>query len=173
MALRNLCIRPYLPRDMAGVARVFVDGSAFYKADFPGEHWDTFIQESLDGDLSKVEERYMAPGGNFWVATASVEPSEDEQVVGIVGLEKRSDQEAELRRMAVSTVCRRGGVGRKLVAELEQWAKAQGFARVLLMNGGPREDARDFYRAIGYKDIGTVVVSKDPFIEVFRLAKDL
>lgn len=174
MALR-LRILQYELRFQADVVRVFVDGSAAYRADFPGDHWDEFIKESLDGDLSAIESRYIAKGGNFWVATAPIGTAghEEEEVVGIVGLENKGDGDAELRRMAVSSACRRAGIGRKLVAHLEQWAQAQGFARVTLMNGGPRDDARAFYRSLGYQQVGTVVVSQDPFIEVFQLAKNL
>lgn len=179
MALR-LRILPYETRFKAAVARVFVDGSQAYRDDFPAEHGDAFnafIQESLDDDLSDIEARYMAMGGNFWVATAPVageqRSEEVEEVVGIVGLENKGGGDAELRRMAVSSACRRAGIGRKLVAHLEEWAKAQGFARVTLMNGGPRDDARAFYRSLGYQHVGMVVVSQDPLIEVFELAKDL
>jgi GNAT superfamily N-acetyltransferase len=176
MALR-LRILPYEARFKAAVARVFVDGSTAYRADFPGEHWDAFIKESLDGDLSDIETRYIVKGGNFWVATAPVageqQGEEVEEVVGIVGLENKGDGDAELRRMAVSSACRRAGIGRKLVAHLEDWARAQGFARVTLMNGGPRDDARAFYRSLGYRHVSMVVVSQDPLIEVFQLVKDL
>lgn len=142
---------------------VFVNGCEFYRDDFPShvqEHWTDFIQQSLDGDLSRIPSAYTAPGGNFWV-------------VGIVGLENKGDGVGELRRMAVSSDFRRHGLGRRLVAELETWATDNGFTKVFLMNGGPKDDARAFYRAIGYQDVGTKVVSVEPHVEVFELAKQL
>lgn len=165
-----LRIRPYEARDKPDVARVFVDGSAAYQADFPVDHWDEFIQSSLDDDLATIEDRYLSKGGCFWVAIDSSD-GQDEQVVGIVGLEAKGDGTAELRRMAVASSHRRCGVGRQLVAHLEQWAEAQGFTHVTLFNGGPRDDARAFYRAQGYRQVGTVVVSKEPHVEVFQLTK--
>ncbi|KAF4044538.1 Acetyltransferase (GNAT) family [Phytophthora infestans] len=75
--------------------------------------------------------------------------------------------------MAVSSAFRRHGLGKRLVNELETWAKNHGFTKIILMNGGPKEDARAFYRAIGYLDNGMKVVSVEPHVEVFQLAKQL
>ncbi|KAG1700699.1 hypothetical protein DVH05_011558 [Phytophthora capsici] len=165
-------IRQYVPEDQEGVNAVFTDGCEFYRDSFPShiqDHWTDFIQESLDGDLACISSAYINPGGNFWVVTT---PEEDE-VVGIVGLENKGDGVGELRRMAVSRAFRRHGLGRRLVTVLEDWAKTHDFTKIILMNGGPKDDARAFYRAIGYQDVGTKVVSVEPHVEVFELAKQL
>ncbi|OWZ17531.1 GCN5-related N-acetyltransferase [Phytophthora megakarya] len=164
-------LRQYTPQDQAGVNAVFIDGCEFYPHIL--EHWDEFIQESLDGDLARILSTYIAPGGNFWVITAPGKVNNEETVVGIVGLENKGDGVGELRRMAVSIAFRRHGIGRRLVAELETWARDNGFTKVILLNGGPQDDARAFYRAIGYQDVGRKVVSVDPHVEVFELAKQL
>ncbi|GMF42152.1 unnamed protein product [Phytophthora fragariaefolia] len=168
-------IRQYATQDQQGVNAVFEDGCEFYRDSFPAhvqDHWAEFIRESLDGDLASIPSTYIAPGGNFWVVTT---PDADggEKVVGMVGLQAHADRVGELRRMAVSSAYRRHGLGRRLVAELEAWAKASSFTDIILMNGGPRDDARAFYRTIGYKDVGTRVVSVEPRVEVFELAKQL
>ncbi|KUF90388.1 hypothetical protein AM588_10003327 [Phytophthora nicotianae] len=144
----------YAPQDQEGVNAVFIDGCEFYRDSFPShvqEHW--------------------TPGGNFWVVTTP--ENSVHKVVGIVGLEDKGDGVGELRRMAVSSAFRRHGLGRRLVNELETWAKDHGFTKIFLMNGGPKEDARAFYRAIGYQDVGMKVVSVEPHVEVFQLAKQL
>ncbi|KAG6615528.1 N-acetyltransferase CML2 [Phytophthora cinnamomi] len=172
----ELRIRQYAPQDQEGVNAVFVDGCEFYRDSFPPhvqDHWQHFIQEGLDGDLSCIPSAYIAPGGNFWVVTTPDADAGGEKVVGMVGLQAQDDGVGELRRMAVSSAFRRHGLGRRLVAELEAWAKASGFSKVILRNGGPKEDARAFYRAIGYRDVGTKVVSVEPHVEVFELAKQL
>ncbi|ETN00321.1 hypothetical protein PPTG_18026 [Phytophthora nicotianae INRA-310] len=170
----EFCIRQYAPQDQEGVNAVFIDGCEFYRDSFPShvqEHWTEFIQEGLDGDLSRILSAYIAPGGNFWVVTTP--ENSVHKVVGIVGLEDKGDGVGELRRMAVSSAFRRHGLGRRLVNELETWAKDHGFTKIFLMNGGPKEDARAFYRAIGYQDVGMKVVSVEPHVEVFQLAKQL
>ncbi|POM77814.1 Acetyltransferase (GNAT) family [Phytophthora palmivora] len=172
----ELHIRQYASKDQPGVNAVFINGCEFYRDSAPLhvlEHWDEFIQESLDGDLSRIPSVYIAPGGNFWVVTTLDEENSEEKVVGIVGLENKGAGVGELRRMAVSSSFRRHGLGRRLVAELETWAKANCFTKVILLNGGPKDDARAFYRAIGYQDVGMKVVSVEPYVEVFELAKQL
>ncbi|KAG7378196.1 hypothetical protein PHYPSEUDO_010418 [Phytophthora pseudosyringae] len=167
----ELSIRQYAPQDQQGVNAVFVDGCEFYRDGFPShvqEHWTDFIQESLDGDLARIPSAYISPGGNFWVVTTP-----EGKVVGIVGLENKGDGVGELRRMAVSSAFRRYGLGRRLVTELETWARAHGFSKVVLTNGGPKDDARAFYRAVGYQDVGMKVVSVEPHVEAFELAKQL
>ncbi|KAE8881950.1 hypothetical protein PF005_g11468 [Phytophthora fragariae] len=150
----ELHLRQYAPQDQEGVNAVFVNGCEFYRDSFPEHvqnHWDEFIQQSLDSDLARIPSTYIAPGGNFWVVTTP-DADDGEKVVGIVGLEATGDDGVgELRRMAVSSAFRRHGhgLGRRLVAELEAWAKTNGFTKVILRNGGPKDDARAFYRAIG------------------------
>ncbi|KAG7400933.1 hypothetical protein PHYBOEH_003844 [Phytophthora boehmeriae] len=172
----ELSIRQYLDQDLQGVADVFVDGSEFYRDTFPAHiqnHWTEFIEESLNDDLSRIPSFYIAPGGNFWVVTTPGKSANSEKVVGIVGLEAKGGGVGELRRMAISSAYRRHGLGRRLVAELESWAKSHNFSKIVLLNGGPKDDARAFYRAIGYQHVGMKVVSVEPRVEVFEFAKEL
>jgi hypothetical protein len=63
----------------------------------------------VKGDLSNIETIYLnrveAPRGNFWVA---VEETDGKEVMkGIVGLEYKTNYEAELRRLSVANDLRR------------------------------------------------------------------
>lgn len=75
---------------------------------------------------------------------------EDGKVVGTVALEG-----AKLRAMAVDTQTR--GIGRRLVARLEEEARARGLARIDLH---ARQTAVGFYEKLGYVTEGV------PFEEV-------
>ncbi|MGI4791496.1 MAG: GNAT family N-acetyltransferase [Janthinobacterium lividum] len=57
---------------------------------------------------------------------------------------------AEIGGLVVDAAFRRQGVGRALMAQAEEWAKAQGYAEVRLRSGLHRTDAHQFYERIGY-----------------------
>lgn len=57
---------------------------------------------------------------------------------------------AEVICLAVHTDSRGRGVGRKLMAAFEQWARAQGAVGIQLMSGFEREAGHRFYGAVGY-----------------------
>eukprot|EP00644_Phytophthora_capsici_P008709 jgi/Phyca11/16560/fgenesh1_pg.PHYCAscaffold_20_\ len=131
---------------------------------------DAYLQESIRTDLSDIVGTYITAGGNFWVATLKTDPT---QVLGMVGLERKDNQEGELRRLSVKDTHRRFGVGRILVAALEQWAKDTGFTKVWLTTGGVMDKARAFYPSVGYKQTEIIQVSEDPPFEVYKFEKHL
>lgn len=53
--------------------------------------------------------------------------------------------------IAVSSHCRRMGIGKMLLKAGENWAKATGAAGVRLTSGETRTGAHAFYRALGYE----------------------
>ena len=52
--------------------------------------------------------------------------------------------------IAVSSACRRQGVGRALLAAGEVWARSQGAEAVRLVSGESRKGAHAFYASLGY-----------------------
>lgn len=52
--------------------------------------------------------------------------------------------------IAVSSACRRQGVGRALLAAGEAWARSQGAEAVRLVSGESRKGAHAFYASLGY-----------------------
>ena len=54
--------------------------------------------------------------------------------------------------LAVSSACRRKGVGRALMNRVEAWAREKGIREMRLNSGGTRKEAHEFYRAIGFDD---------------------
>lgn len=47
-----------------------------------------------------------------------------------------------------------GGIGRRLVTAVEQWARSRGAERVAVTSGKHRDAAHAFYERIGYKHTG-------------------
>ncbi|KAL3658429.1 hypothetical protein V7S43_016562 [Phytophthora oleae] len=165
----DIVIRQFRAEDLPQVLDVFKAGMQSYAAfrAMP-EQSEAYLQESLSTDLSDIVGTYITPGGNFWIATSKTNPTE---VLGMVGLEPKDNKDGELRRLSVKDTHRRFGVGRKLIAALEQWAQGNGFAEVWLTTGGVMDKARAFYPSVGYKQTAIIVVSEDPPFEVYKFEK--
>ena len=54
--------------------------------------------------------------------------------------------------VAVSSECRRRGIGRMLLKHVECWANEVGIHRIRLNSGATRKEAHSFYRAMGYNN---------------------
>ena len=52
---------------------------------------------------------------------------------------------------AVSSACRRQGVGSALLAAGEEWARSMGAVAVRLVSGESRKGAHAFYQSLGYR----------------------
>ena len=74
----------------------------------------------------------------------------DEKVVGTGRLHFNSEQEGQIRYMAVNESIQRKGLGSLIVLELEMMAKKKGATKMIL---NAREKALNFYLSLGYKEI--------------------
>lgn len=112
------------------------------------ECWN-FINSCLATDLNDIGKTYMSDDGcHMWVAEWGG------NVVGMVGLihnESHKPGEVELQRMSVSPVCRRMGIARKLLDELLQHAKKQGFEKIVLTTTSAQTPAIRLYKKYGFK----------------------
>ena len=108
-----------------------------------------FINSCLASDLKDIDKTYMSTDEcHMWVAEWSG------NVVGMVGLvhnESHKPGVAELQRMSVSPVCRRMGIARKLLDELLQHAKKQGFEKIVLTTTSAQTPAIRLYKKYGFK----------------------
>ncbi len=66
-----------------------------------------------------------------------------------------SDPYAEILHLVVSSRARRGGVGRGLVACVQQWAAERGLDRIRVRSNVIRDEAHDFYLALGFERMKT------------------
>ena len=64
---------------------------------------------------------------------------------------------AELSELFVSADCRRQGVGRALVAELERRARAVGASSWNVFTGADNEAALALYRGVGFREFAVVL----------------
>jgi GNAT superfamily N-acetyltransferase len=108
-----------------------------------------YVQESLSDDLADINASYMDdPANHFWVA------DEDGVVKGMVGVQWRSDEEAELRRMSVASTARRQGVGLMLLETVEGFCRDRGHRRIILTTVTLLEPAIAMYQRFGFQLTG-------------------
>lgn len=165
---RTFSIRQYQPADHDRVVELFVQGMREYVDIMPAPRRESFtplldkyIEDSIADDLANVDKVYFnrteGPKGNFWVITEQTDGGE--VVQGMVGLEYKSDQDAELRRMSISKDARRQGLAKRLLDHLVAHAREQGFEKVVLTTGQHMPQANTMYSVYGFKK-----VKEDPIV---------
>jgi GNAT superfamily N-acetyltransferase len=82
------------------------------------------------------------------------------QVIGFAAVEitypiHRADPVAHLAAFAVASTARRQGVGQRLIAAVEDLARATGCHHVVVSSAEHREDAHSFYPSVGWLPMGT------------------
>jgi GNAT superfamily N-acetyltransferase len=65
-----------------------------------------------------------------------------------------------VEELAVDQAFRRADVGRRLMARAEAWARELGAQILILDTGTANVDAQQFYRRIGYRAIGVVLIKE-------------
>lgn len=101
-------------------------------------------------DLNAIEEFYMIPGGNFFVARNL----ETGKIAGFVGLKNEGNQTGRIMRLAVMEEHRRRGIGLKLMQEAVSWASQNDFSTLRLATGF-KEKAKHIYERVGFTVVGT------------------
>lgn len=99
-------------------------------------------------DVANVEGAYLETGGEFIVAEA------DGEVVAAGGYRPQDEETVELFRVAVAPDRQREGHGARLVAGLEERARADGYERVVLETAERQRAAVSFYPSLGYEETG-------------------
>ena len=59
-----------------------------------------------------------------------------------------------LTGLVVDEACRGRGIGRRLMAWIEDWLRGRGAVQVTLTSGRQRGEAHAFYRSLGYEETG-------------------
>lgn len=114
----------------------------------PGQEaaFDAYIERSLAEEILRIPEYYQAHSGSgFWVGV------EGGAVIGTVGIERLSDEKAEVRRMYVDAPHRRRGVGAQLLAHGEVFCAGEGYRRIVLSTSELQAAAKGLYESKGYR----------------------
>ncbi len=135
---QDFLIRPWQPVDRQAIAQVIGAVLAEY-----GLGWEP---ELADLDVLEVEEYYLASGGEFW----SIE--QQGSLVGSGGYYPiaRGEQAVEIRKMYLLPAYRGQGLGRFLLAELEQSIARRGFREIWIETATILAEAVQLYESSGY-----------------------
>ena len=98
-------------------------------------------------DLANIQTHYFENGGLFLVALKS------EQVIGSGALRKLDKETAELKRMWLLEAYHGQGIGYRLITQLFEFARSQGYIRIRLQTSPEQTRALNFYRKIGFFEI--------------------
>ena len=88
------------------------------------------------------------------------------ELVGVGALRKLDEDHAELKSMHTLVKSRGNGIGKAMVAHIEEFAKQHGVKRISLETGAkePFKPARELYKSLGYENseaFGDYVLSED------------
>jgi GNAT superfamily N-acetyltransferase len=108
------------------------------------QEYDAAAGRALEGGPSAEPSDFAPPSGAFLLAY------EEDRAVACGGLKTVGPEIAEVKRMYVVPEARERGIGRALLAALEDQARAMGFARVRL---DCEHHNWPLYRAAGYVEI--------------------
>ena len=153
----SVIVRTFEPADQAACREIFELVHKSYG------HPDAFVTLTLRTDMANIEQFYLnEPNGHFWVAVSA----DDGRVLGHVALlplkradplfyqqvsEDRRDEIGELRRMAIDPSVQRRGVGKRLVANLIDFARTKGYKQIHLTTARNMDKAVAFYDQLGFR----------------------
>ena len=144
-----ITIRPIREEEIPAAKRVILT-VAYNIFGFEGSLEDSIRHFEVAGKLKDMDEfqvHYFDNGGIFLVVLNS------EQVIGSGALRRLDDETAELKRMWLLEAYHGQGIGYRLIAQLFEFARKQGYARVRLQTGSEQVRALDFYRKVGFVEI--------------------
>lgn len=101
---------------------------------------------------------YADKGGQFWV----LQMSSAAGLAACVGWAPDGPARMELKNLYVSAAARRQGLGRRLVALVEQVARERDCAGVVLWSDTRFLDAHRLYEGLGYRPTGEQRALSDP-----------
>lgn len=101
-------------------------------------------------DILDIKINYLDNGGCFWIAL-----NEHSKVIGSIGLQKKNEEIAVLKKFFVYKEYRGNehGVGMLLYDALLNFAKARGFSKIILDTPAIATRSHSFYRKAGFREI--------------------
>lgn len=97
--------------------------------------------------LGKPEKYIIKSGGDIFLV------KEGDDIIGTVALMKIEDGIFELTKMAVTPAAQGKSIGQKLMVHTLEYAKKQGWKKLIIYSNRKLENAIHIYRKYGFKEI--------------------
>jgi len=148
----TITFRAYRPADYDETAALWTRVNRELSPPHMRALFEEYITVALNGELKQLQDIFAEAKRNaFWVVEAGG------TIVGTFGIEMRSDDCTELRRMYLDRSFRGGGIAQQMLCTAETRARELGFARMILSTAEVQKAAIAFYRKQGYQLIKTEV----------------
>lgn len=116
------------------------------------ELFERYIETVISGELRQLQDIFSTAKRNaFWVVEA------DKEIIGTFGIESRSKDSTELRRMYLQKGLRGRGIAQRMLQFAESQARELGFSKMVLSTGEMQKAAIAFYGKSGYQLVHTEV----------------
>ncbi len=139
----TVTFRRYQDIDHDGAWSVFAAGTE--QLGFENGPWDD--------DMHHIPAVYLEPGGEFIVGDV------DGRIVAVAAYRREPDGRASVHRVAVHPDMQRRGVGRALMAALEDRARRAGVTSLYLDTSIGQVAAQKLYTSCGYAEVSHIVQS--------------
>jgi putative acetyltransferase len=114
------------------------------------EQFEKYIATAIGGELGELQSVFSEAKRNaFWVVEI------DGQIVGMFGIESRSQDSTELRRMYLDQAYRGRGIAQHMLPCAETRARDLGFSKLILSTAEVQQAAIVFYRKSAYRMVRT------------------
>ena len=135
--MSKILISPFDPPDQAAVRALILAGLK----DHFGE-----LDPAFNHDLDDIAASYIATGGVVIVAEL------EDRIVGTGALIPEKPGVSRIVRMSVDRAIRGRGLGKRLVTQLIEIARARGNHQILVETNDDWRDAIALYRSCGFED---------------------
>lgn len=114
--------------------------------------FEQYIATTINGELKELVEIFSEAKRNaFWVVESA------DEIVGTFGIESRSVDDTELRRMYLDQGYRGSGIAQRMLDCAQAEARALGFTKMILSTAQIQEAADRFYRRSGFLHVRSEV----------------
>ena len=143
-------IRTYENADYEAVVALFTRINRELAPADMRERFEEYIATSIEGELNQLRDIFSEARRNaFWVVAI------DGRIVGMFGIESRSEDSTELRRMYLDRSYRGCGIAQRMLQCAETRARELGFSKLVLSTAEVQQAAIAFYRKSGYRAVKT------------------